>query len=235
MKAKETGGLSIPGREDGAAGWTGRGSPKDKRTNRRQHHPMKGEIMKKQTLAAATALSLLFAASQAEALSIEDTYWGAGEANTVNHGTGTSAGTSGDVYDPLNQGYDISGMDVSISNGLLTVKIYSNVDDYFGKWLSNASTMAAPGSLFLSTDGWNPAGDAPNYGADGKNSTVTAGIIAVNDGEDWEYAVTLDNFNASAWYDCFSSGRSTRYRYGTENNSLWCCSWFFCSDDDWVF
>ena len=154
--------------------------------------------MKKQTLAAATALSLLFAASQAEALSIEDTYWGAGEANTVNHGTGTSAGTSGDVYDPLNQGYDISGMDVSISNGLLTVKIYSNVDDYFGKWLSNANTMAAPGSLFLSTDGWNPAGDAPNYGADGLASTVVNGIITSNDGEDWEYVVTLNQFNSNS-------------------------------------
>ena len=153
--------------------------------------------MKKQTLAAATALSLLFAASQAEALSIEDTYWGAGEANTVNHGTGTSAGTSGDVYDPLDQGYDISGMDVSISNGLLTVKIYSNVDDYFGKWLSNANTMAAPGSLFLSTDGWNPAGGTPNYGADGKDSTVSGYSITANDGEKWEYAVTLDNFNAN--------------------------------------
>ena len=153
--------------------------------------------MKKQTLAAATALSLLFAASQAEALYIDDTYWGAGVANTINDGTGDTVGTSGDVYDPLNQGYDISGMDVSISNGLLTVKIYSNVDDYFGKWLSKANIMAAPGSLFLSTDGWNPAGDAPNYGADGLASTVSNYVITNNDGEDWEYAVTLDNFNAT--------------------------------------
>ena len=151
--------------------------------------------MKKQTLAAATALSLLFAASQAEALSIEDTYWGAGVANTINDGTGDTVGTSGDVYDPLNQGYDISGMDVSISNGLLTVKIYSNVDDYFGEWLSNSNTMAAPGSLFLSTDGWNPAGGTPNYGADGKDSTVSGYSITANDGEKWEYAVTLDTFD----------------------------------------
>ena len=108
--------------------------------------------MKKQTLAVATALSLLFAASQAEALYIADTYWGAGEAGILNDGKGTTAGTIGDVYDPLDQGYDISGMDVSISGGLLTVKIYSNIDDYFGKWLSKPS-MAAPGSLFLSTNG----------------------------------------------------------------------------------
>ena len=116
----------MPGREDGAAGWTGRGSPKDKRTNRRQHHPMKGEIMKKQTLAAATALSLLFAASQAEALSITDTYWGAGIMSStsprspiVNDGTdssGQESAKSGDVFDPNNKGYDISEMDVSILN-----------------------------------------------------------------------------------------------------------------------
>ena len=167
---------------------------------------MKGEIMKKKTLAAATALSLLFAASQAEALYIADTYWGAGVNSLINDGTVSDTadtsddekiGRSGDVYDPDGQGYDISGMDVSISNGLLTVKIYSNVDDYFEKWLSKANTIAAPGSLFLSTDGWNPAGDAPNYGADGLASTVSNYVITNNDGEDWEYAVTLDNFNAT--------------------------------------
>ena len=188
MEAKETGRLSMPGREDGAAGWTGRGSPKNNRTNRRQHHPMKGEIMKKQTLAAAAALSLLFAASQAEALYIADTYWGAGGEYTNDNSNQFDPKFSGDVYDPYDEGYDISGMDVSISAvGLLTVKIYSNVDDYFGKWKDD-STMAAPGSLFLSTNGWNPAGSALNYGADGKGSiyivdSVTGfNVITKNDG-----------------------------------------------------
>ncbi len=177
--------------------------------------------MKKQTLAVATALSLLFAASQAEALYIADTYWGAGEAGILNDGKGTTAGTIGDVYDPLDQGYDISGMDVSISGGLLTVKIYSNIDDYFGKWLSKPS-MAAPGSLFLSTNGWNPAGSAP-YGADGSGSTVDSSsglnVITQNDGENWEYVVTLNEFNSTtkkyASTTLYATTDSSGYAQGT--------------------
>ena len=153
--------------------------------------------MKKQTLAVATALSLLFAASQAEALYIADTYWGAG-GNQENDGSiRTNPERSGDVYDPGQEGYDISGMGVTISNtGLLTVIIQG---EYFSNWLDkvqttttgsgtfSASTMARPGSLFLSTDGWNPSGTAPNYGADGSDSSLA--------GEDWEYVVTLGNFD----------------------------------------
>ena len=159
--------------------------------------------MKKHTMAVATALSLLFVTSQAEALYIADSYWGAGAEGVITAGGGSDAGTSGDVYDPANERYDISGMDVSISaSGLLTVKIYSDVDDYFGKWLGD-STMAAPGSLFLSTNGWNPAGSALNYGADGKGSiyivdSVTGfNVITKNDGENWEYVVTLNEFDST--------------------------------------
>ena len=156
--------------------------------------------MKKHTMAVATALSLLFVTSQAEALYIADSYWGAGAEGVIHAGGGSDAGTSGDVYDPANERYDISGMDVSISAvGLLTVKIYSNVDDYFGKWKDD-STMAAPGSLFLSTNGWNPAGSAP-YGADGSGSTVDSSsglnVITQNDGENWEYVVTLNEFDST--------------------------------------
>lgn len=153
--------------------------------------------MKKQTLAVATALSLLFAASQAEALYIADTYWGAGGNQENVGGNPTNPALSGDVYDPEDEGYDISGMDVTISNtGLLTVIIQG---EYFSNWLDkvqttttgsgtfSASTMARPGSLFLSTDGWNPSGTAPNYGADGSDSSLA--------GEDWEYVVTLGNFD----------------------------------------
>ena len=152
--------------------------------------------MKKQTLAAAAALSLLFAASQAEALYIADTYWGAG-GNVINDDSNDSdPAYSGDVYDPSNQGYDISGMDVTISgSGLLTVKIYSVNKDYFGQWLNGIddngyATMAGPGSLFLSNDGWKPSEIAPNYGADGSDSTDNAG-------EDWEYVVMLGGFDLS--------------------------------------
>ena len=153
--------------------------------------------MKKQTLAAATALSLLFAASQAEALSITDTYWGAGimsldsSSPIVNNGTDTldtGAALSGDVFDPNKLGYDISAMDVSILNGFLTVKIYSQTDNYFGKWLGG-TISDAPGDLFLSTTGWNPVESHPdpdgngvqNYNSDGK------GV-----GTDWNFVVALN-------------------------------------------
>ena len=189
--------------------------------------------MKKQTLAAAAALSLLFAASQAEALYIADTYWGAGEASTPNDGKGTTAGTSGDVYDPDPEGYDISGMDVTISgSGLLTVKIYSDSDkgNYFGNWLEDSdNTMAAPGSLFLSTNGWNPAGDAP-YNADGRTTTTFkdeygATVIQSTDGEGWEYVVMLGGFDldeSSSNYlksstSLYATNQGTTYG-GTERN-----------------
>ena len=156
--------------------------------------------MKKQTLAAATALSLLFAASQAEALSITDTYWGAGIMSStsspspspiVNDGTDasdTGAAQSGDVFDPDNLGYDISKMDVSILNGFLTVKIYSQTDNYFNEWL-NGTIPDDPGDLFLSTTGWNPVESDPdpdgngvqNYNSDGK------GV-----GTDWNFVVALN-------------------------------------------
>ena len=166
--------------------------------------------MKKQTLAAAAALSLLFAASQAEALYIADTYWGAG-GNVINDDSNDSdPAYSGDVYDPSNQGYDISGMDVTISgSGLLTVKIYSVNKDYFGQWLNSIddngdATMAGPGSLFLSNDGWKPSGTAPNYGADGSDSTDNAG-------EDWEYVVMLGGFDLNQRSSTYLNSSTSLY------------------------
>ena len=186
--------------------------------------------MKKQTLAAAAALSLLFAASQAEALSITDTYWGAGimsldsSSPIVNNGTDTldtGAALSGDVFDPNKLGYDISAMDVSILNGFLTVKIYSQTDNYFGKWL-NDTIPDAPGDLFLSTTGWNPVESDPdpdgngvqNYNSDGK------GV-----GTDWNFVVALNglygtndsrqNFGTATLY----STSAGSIEYGTARNA----------------
>ena len=148
--------------------------------------------MKKQTLAAAAALSLLFAASQAEALYIEDTYWGGGTISSgsiiINDGKSSSSSWSGDVWDPYANGYDISAMDVSILNGSLIVKIYSQTDNYFGKWLVG-TISDAPGDLFLSTTGWNPVESDPdpdgngvqNYNSDGK------GV-----GTNWNFVVALN-------------------------------------------
>ena len=193
--------------------------------------------MKKHTMAVATAMSLLFAASQAEALYIADNYWGGGvmSSNTpatiiANDGTDTieaSPAKSGDVYDPNltntieGFGYDISGMDVSILNGTLTVIIYSNKDNYFGKWLLNKSAYA-PGDLFLSTTGWDPVESDPdpdgngvqNYNSDGK------GV-----GTNWNFVVALNGL-----YDIDGSrqddGTATLYstsagsiEYGTARNA----------------
>jgi len=236
----------MPGREDGAAGWTGRGSPKDKRTTRRQHHPMKGEIMKKQTLAAATALSLLFAASQAEALSITDTYWGAGIMSStsspspiVNDGTDASdAGPrlSGDVFDPNNKGYDISAMDVSILNGSLIVKIYSQTDNYFGKWLGG-TISDAPGDLFLSTTGWNPLASSSSPDPDG-NGVQNYNGDGKGVGTDWNFAVVLNDLYGTPNNNVFptnSTGTSTLYSttagtifYGTARDAQE--AWFAPTD-----
>ena len=187
--------------------------------------------MKKQTLAAAAALSLLFAASQAEALSITDTYWGAGImssgsppspiVNDDTDGSDTGAAQSGDVFDPNNLEYDISAMDVSILNGFLTVKIYSQTDNYFDKWL-NGTITDAPGDLFLSTTGWDPVESDPdpdgngvqNYNSDGK------GV-----GTNWNFVVALNGL-----YDIDGSrqddGTATLYstsagsiEYGTARNA----------------
>lgn len=183
--------------------------------------------MKKHTLAAATAISLLFAASQAEALYIADNYWGGGVMSINNPATiiandgidtsDASPARSGDVYDPIltdtgsGFGYDISGMDVSILNGTLTVKIYSDTGNYFGNWLSNKSTAFAPGDLFLSTTGWNPLASStdtstngePNYNTDG------AGV-----GTSWDFVVALEGVSTS------TKGTSNLYSTATANGNI---------------
>lgn len=181
--------------------------------------------MKKHTMAVATAMSLLFAASQAEALYIADNYWGGGFFDTstgkiiTNDGSDSSdAGPakSGDVYDPiltdtnlLRFGYDISGMDVSILNGTLTVKIYSDRDNYFYNWLSNSTSAFAPGDLFLSTTGWNPLASStdtstngePNYNSDG------AGV-----GTSWDFVVALE--------DVLTANKGTSKLYSTADGNI---------------
>lgn len=132
------------------------------------------------------AVALLAASAQAYTINDENeaAYWGAGMPDQENIGgveNYNKKGKSGDVYDPYNEGYAISGMDVSYASGELTVTIYS--DAYFDKWRSG-KLESGLGSLFLSTNGWNPAGSSDeHYNTDGMN--------AVNQGEIWEYAITL--------------------------------------------
>ena len=182
--------------------------------------------MKKHTMAVATAMSLLFAASQAEALYIADNYWGGGgmSSNTpatiiANDGTDTieaSPAKSGDVYDPNltntieGFGYDISGMDFSILNGTLTVIIYSNKDNYFGKWLLNKSAYA-PGDLFLSTTGWNPLETSTDTFTNGKRNYNSDGAGV---GTSWDFVVALENVLTA------NKGTSNLYSTAAANGNI---------------
>ena len=182
--------------------------------------------MKKHTMAVATAMSLLFAASQAEALYIADNYWGGGVFDTstsniiMNDGNDYSdAGPakSGDVYDPIltgtssGFGYDISGMDVSILNGTLTVKIYSDRDNYFYNWLSKSTSAFAPGDLFLSTTGWNPLASSTDTSTNGEpnHNTDGAGV-----GTSWDFVVALEGVSTS------TKGTSNLYSTATANGNI---------------
>lgn len=137
----------------------------------------------------------VLAASNAQAVYIADTYWGAGKNGVANDGSNLyQASLSGDVYDPYGEGYDISGMNVTVVGKQLEVTIQGN---YFALWASSATTKDtwAPGSLFISTDGWKPYGAGPNYGEDNASN-----------GESWEYAVTFDGI-----YEHASSGDAKLY------------------------
>ena len=76
--------------------------------------------------------------------------------------------------------YSVDRMEVTTNASGFTVSIFSNFYDnvgYLGIQL---------GDLFVSTNGWNPFGPAP-YINDNKNN-----------GEQWEYALVLDNHGESA-------------------------------------
>ncbi|WP_310600222.1 PEP-CTERM sorting domain-containing protein [Desulfobulbus sp.] len=128
------------------------------------------------SIALFAASAFFLVAANAQAVYIPDNY----------HGDGTvaqdlSPGTNPDVYDLDNQGYDVAGMDVKVEGSKLTVVLNGN---YFKTWgNSSENEIFQPGPLFLSTDGWNPTGTATDfYASDNKNN-----------GEKWEYAVTLNN------------------------------------------
>lgn len=155
---------------------------------------------------ASAAVALLAANAQAYTIDDEDSsaYWGAGLTDTVNdNGDYTSPGQSGDVYDPDTEGYAISGMDVSYDRGELTVTIYSAA--YFDNWRAG-ELEAGLGSLFLSTNGWNPTGSAAeNYNTDGMD--------AAHQGEVWEYAITLAG-------DTIIDDSGVAYLYSTDDGSI---------------
>lgn len=136
--------------------------------------------MKTKYIALAAAILLLGTLVKSHATTIiTDNYWGdpTGSSHPLN---------VGDVFDPDGQGpYDITHMDVDFDGINLDVTIHSG---YFSSPdLASKTPSYAFGSLFLSTDGWDPDGDASNH-------YVTDNMIT---GTTWEYAINLaDNGDA---------------------------------------
>lgn len=136
-------------------------------------------------------------ASNAQAVYIADTFFGDG---TLTSGESIAAGE--DRYDPDDKGYDISGMKVTSSGTQLTVTLYGEYfktwSDYISSSSNNIETVYAPGSLFLSTNGWTPYGTAPYYTEDGWD-----------EGTNWDYAVTLDGLKIDASFQ--TTGTTSLY------------------------
>jgi hypothetical protein len=102
-----------------------------------------------------TALAIVALSGQASAIVIDDNYIGSN-----NHGYGDVIGT---------QHYQIYNMDVNFAGGFMNVRVNTNFDaatDHYGIDF---------GDLFISVDGWSPAGSAP-YLSDNYSN-----------GEDWEF------------------------------------------------
>lgn len=113
--------------------------------------------------------ALVFSATQsahAVPTTIADTYFG---------GTPTAANYVDNDIVGETHNFDMRHMTVEVVGGVLNIRINSSYFDNVG--LRGTEL----GDLFISSNGWNPVGPAPYMYDD------LAG------GEDWEYAITLDN------------------------------------------
>lgn len=79
-----------------------------------------------------------------------------------------------------NQYFGVDRMEITLENNLLTIDIYSWYFDNVGKYYTSL------GDLFISTNGWDPYGDAPYLYDNSKN------------GETWEYVFDIET---KALYD----------------------------------
>ena len=112
--------------------------------------------MKQLTMKVITsAVGLLFAAT-VHAYTINDTYIGSND-----HGYGDRIG---------NSSYEVYGMDVDFSGGMMNVRVHTNFNQ------STDPYGIEFGDLFISVDGWNPNGSAPYL----SDNAAT--------GESWEFA-----------------------------------------------
>jgi len=111
-----------------------------------------------------------FSTARAITTTISDTYWG---------GIPSHSWSDRDIVGTDNL-FDISHMNVTHEEGRLQyIDIYSRYFDNIGQYSTGL------GDFFLSVDGWNPHGDAPYV----DDYYLT--------GEDWEYALVLDNHSTS--------------------------------------
>ena len=113
-----------------------------------------------------TAFLLFFTAAPAAAISIDDGYIGGNPTNVSWIGNDV---IGSEAY------FQISRMEVTFATDGLTVDIYTRYLNNIGQY------GTTPGDLFISTDGWHPEGPAP-YNGD-----------SFGKGEDWEYALVMDN------------------------------------------
>lgn len=118
--------------------------------------------------------ALIFSAAQsahAVPTTIADTYYG---------GTPTNPSYVDDDILGETFNFDMRQMTVEVVGGVLNIRINSSYFDNVG------IRGTEIGDLFISSNGWNPVGPAPYMFDD------LAG------GEDWEYAITLDNHGEAA-------------------------------------
>jgi hypothetical protein len=114
-------------------------------------------------------VSLLGGSLRAESVFIDDVYIG---------GTASNSSYSGDI---IGDGFNTKSMTVEYtSGGLLRIDIESDYVNNIGKLGTQL------GDVFISTDGWTPYGTAP-YMQDNMNT-----------GEDWEFALVLDDHLGSS-------------------------------------
>jgi len=128
---------------------------------------------------------LLLGPITANAVLISDTYWGADP---------THGWSDRDVVGD-NALFNISQMEVTFNPDGMYVDIYTT-------YLNNINEYGTQlGDLFISTDGWNPNGNAP-YTEDNFASG----------GESWEYVLVLDNHRPNPEQTAGRSGNVSLYQ-----------------------
>jgi hypothetical protein len=157
----------------------------------------------------------------AGAYTIADNYYG---------GTPTHGWAPMDVIGDYNY-YDILGMDVTVTENIMTVKIYSSFFDKLDtkEILDEKTNM---GDLFISTSGWDPAGtEANHYQTD----------TMLTPGTKWDYVVALDHHGQTSGDGLAANGTASLYEISDGSivasnlNGLNANSWIYRKDQMYRF